>query len=223
MRFSRPLCYSLIPLLASCQVYTGKPESPELNTSRMQGEISQNADELLFRPCKEQRKFLIEAPADSDLRNDIAGLLGDGNQKLFADLRGQLHSASQAGTDGQLIPTEIYRLQGEGHGCNDINFSRTILRASGNEPGWAVAVSNLGLILNRPGKEAQALPYLEEQLPEGRLNLSSEANGERLDLWIAKQRCVDNMSGAISNMTAELRLDGEVLRGCAYLGGARDK
>ncbi|WXL24284.1 hypothetical protein WG219_13195 [Ectopseudomonas mendocina] len=223
MRFSRPLCYALLPLLASCQVYTGKPESPELKTSRMQGEISQNADELLFRPCEEQRKFLIEAAAESDLRADIDSLLNDGHSVLFADLSAQLHSASKAGTDGVLVPSQTYRLQGEGQGCKDINFKRTILHASGNEPSWALGVSSQGLVLNRPGQEPQALPYLEEQLPEGRLNLSTEANGERLDLWVAKQRCVDSMSGAITNMTAELRVNGEVLRGCAYLGGARDE
>jgi uncharacterized membrane protein len=79
-----------------------------------------------------------------------------------------------------LTPGGVYRVQAEGHGCTDINFARTILRASGHEPDWNIAVSNQGLILNRPGQEPQALPYLEEQLPEGRLNLSSEANGQVL-------------------------------------------
>ena len=56
----------------------------------------------------------------------------------------------------------------------------------------------------------------------GRLNLSSEANGQRLDLWVARQRCVDGMSGGVQHLSAELRLNGQVLRGCAYLGGARN-
>jgi putative lipoprotein len=30
------------------------------------------------------------------------------------------------------------------------------------------------------------------------------------------------MSGAVQHMSAELRLNGEVLRGCAYLGGTRN-
>ncbi len=66
------------------------------------------------------------------------------------------------------------------------------------------------------------LPYLEEQLPEGRLNFSSEANGRRLELWVAPQLCVDGMSGAVSHLSAELRLDGQVRRGCAHFGGARN-
>jgi putative lipoprotein len=79
-----------------------------------------------------------------------------------------------------------------------------------------------GLVLNRPEQEPLALPYLEEQLPDGRLNFSSEANGQRLDLWVAPQRCVDSMSGTVNHLSAELRLDGQVLRGCAHFGAMRN-
>jgi len=33
---------------------------------------------------------------------------------------------------------------------------------------------------------------------------------------------VDDASGAVSHLTAELRLGDDVLRGCAYYGGARN-
>ena len=98
---------------------------------------------------------------------------------------------------------------------------RLIARASGNEPFWSVSISAKGLILQRPGEEPLAVPYLEEQLPEGRLYFSSEANGHSLSLWLAPQRCQDDMSGALRHLSAELRLDGQRLTGCAYLGGAR--
>ena len=131
-------------------------------------------------------------------------------------------ASQRAGIDGQLTLNRVYRLQREGQGCDAANFKRTILRASGQEPSWSLVVGSQGLVLNRAGQQPLALPYLEEQLPEGRLNLTSEANGQRLELWAAPQRCVDSMSGAVQHMPAELRLNGEVLRGCAYCGGARD-
>ena len=68
-----------------------------------------------------------------------------------------------------------------------------------------------------------ALPYLEEQMPNGSLNLSSEANGQRLELWLTPEHCVDSMSGAVQHLSAELRLNGSVLRGCASYGGARSQ
>ena len=87
---------------------------------------------------------------------------------------------------------------------------------------WSVTVSNQGMVLSGPDREPLALPYMEEQLPEGRINLTSEANGERVELWLAPQRCVNSMSGAVEHMTAQLRLNGKLMRGCASFGGARN-
>jgi putative lipoprotein len=222
MRFSRPICFALLPLLASCQVFTDKPVNPVIKQTRMQGELSLNTGQLLFRPCQEQRQFILKDSAATGLNMDANTLFADGHAALYVDMRGQLQASSQTGVEGQFVPSQVYRVQAEGHGCSDINFARTLLHASGHEPDWSIDVSNQGLILNRAGQEPQALPYLEEQLPEGRLNLSSEANGLRLELWVTQQRCVDSMSGAVQHMSSELRLNGEVLRGCAYLGGARN-
>lgn len=222
MRFSRPFSLALLPLLASCQVFTDKPADPVIAQTRLQGELSLNAGQLLFRPCQEQRKFVLKDDQASGLSSDASSLFSDGHSTLYVDMRGELSANSASGVDGQFVPSQVYRVQAEGQGCGDINFARTLLRASGHEPDWSVAVSSQGLILNRPGQEPLALPYLEEQLPEGRLNLSSEANGERLELWVARQRCVDSMSGAVQHLSAELRLNGKVRRGCAYLGGARN-
>ncbi|WP_172145295.1 MULTISPECIES: COG3650 family protein [Pseudomonas] len=222
MHASRILLFALLPLFASCQVFSEKPKVDSVKHSRLQGELSLDAGQLLFRPCQEQRRFVIANDGATGIMRDAAELLADGPGPLFADLRGQLAASQRAGIDGQLTLSRVYRLQREGQGCDDANFKRTILRASGQEPGWSVVVGSQGLVLNRAGQQPLALPYLEEQLPEGRLNLTSEANGQHLELWAAPQRCVDSMSGAVQHMSAELRLNGEVMRGCAYFGGARD-
>ena len=76
--------------------------------------------------------------------------------------------------------------------------------------------------LTGPDKQPLALPYLEEQLPDNRLNFTSEANGQHLDLWLTPQRCVDSATGTVSHLSAELRLNGKLMRGCAWFGGARN-
>jgi putative lipoprotein len=222
MRFSPYLCAALAPLLASCQVFTPQPADETTPATRLQGELSRQDGQLLLRPCQEQRRFVLGDDGSTGISREAAGLLGDGASSLFVDLRGRLSATPQAGLDGKFVPSQVYRLQAEGPGCDDLNFKRSSLRASGQEPGWSVQVSNRGLVLDRPGQEPLALPYLEEQLPEGRFNLSSEANGQRLELWVAPQRCVDSMSGTVQHLSAELRLNDEVLRGCASFGGARN-
>ncbi|HEX5844078.1 MAG TPA: hypothetical protein VFY62_16505 [Pseudomonas sp.] len=222
MRFSPILYAALLPLLAGCQVFSAQPQDESSAQIRLQGELSQEAGQLYLRPCQEQRRFVISNTGNSELPREAAELLADGARSLFVDLRGSLQASEQTGVDGKFVPSQVYRLQAQGPGCVDPNFKRTTLRASGQEPGWSVAVNSLGLVLNQPGQQPLALPYLEEQLPEGRLHLSSEANGQRLELWVAPQRCVDSMSGTVQHLSAELRLNGEVLRGCAYYGGARN-
>lgn len=219
MSITRSLLTSiaLLPLLAACQVYTGKPEGPPPAT-RLQGQVQVENGQLTFIPCQEQRRFVLADAGNTGIEREASQLGND----LFADLAGRLGGSQGKGNDGRFEISQIYRLQNEGHGCDDLNFKRLTLRASGNEPFWQVEVGSKGLVLNRPEHEPLALPYLEEQLPDGRLNYSSEANGQRLDLWLAPQRCVDGMSGTINHLSAELRLDGQVLRGCAHFGGARN-
>ena len=222
MSVRRPFVFALLPLLASCQVFTSQPIDPLANHVRMQGELALEAGQWLFSPCHEQRRFVL-GEGQTDANTECAKqLLAGGSIPLFDDMRGELAASQQAGVDGRFTPSQIYRLQAEGQGCDDLNFKRSTVRASGHEPDWAVTVNAKGLLLDRPEQPLQALPYLEEQLPGGRLNLASEANGQRLELWITPQRCVDGMSGAVQHLTAELRIDGQVMRGCGYFGGARN-
>lgn len=223
MSITRSLLSSiaLLPLLTACQVYTGKPEGPPPAT-RLQGQVQLENGQLLFSPCQEQRRFLLVDGGNTGIEHEARQLAGDGQGELFADLAGQLGGSQGQGNDGRFEVSQLYRLQGEGHGCEDLNFKRLTLRANGNEPFWQLEVGSKGLVLNRPEHEPLALPYLEERLPEGRLNFSSEANGQRLELWVAPQRCVDGMSGAVNHLSAELRLDGQVLRGCAHFGAMRN-
>jgi putative lipoprotein len=78
------------------------------------------------------------------------------------------------------------------------------------------------MVIDREGQQPLAVPYVEEQLGDGRFNLSSEANNQRIELWVAPQRCVDSNTGSVQHMSAELRIDGQVQRGCGYFGGSRN-
>jgi putative lipoprotein len=223
MRAVRPLLFALLPLFASCTMLYGPEEAPVSSGTRIQGELSVNNGQLVLRPCQEQRRFVINDSGNTGLLQESAASLDTRNGTLFADVSGNLDASKVAGSDGQLNLTRLYRVQREGHGCDDPNFKRQVLRASGHEPDWAVSVNAKGMVLERPGQEPLALPYLEEQLGDGRFNLTSEANGLSLQLWVAPQRCVDSASGAVQFLSAELRSNGKVERGCAYFGGSRNQ
>lgn len=219
---ARHWIYALLPLFAGCVYNPANDDAPK-QPVRLQGELDLVDSQMLLRPCQEQRRFAVTDAAGIGLLEDVRGLLGGGSGPLFADLSGFYGASRVDGTDGEFKVEQRYRLQNDAHGCANPNYPRLLLHAGGQQPDWSVEVGERGLMLERSGQPAQALPYLEEQLPEGRLNLTSEANGQRLELWIAPQRCVDTKTGAVQNLSAELRVDGQVQRGCAYFGGARTR
>ncbi|EJM70790.1 putative membrane protein [Pseudomonas sp. GM50] len=217
MRVARSLVLvALLPLFAACQLLDGPRESAShVGQTRLQGQLTAADGKLLFQPCNEQRSYVVNDTGGTSVLQEAA-TLADDQGKLFADVRGRIT------TSGQLDLEQLYRVERSGTACDDPNFKQLILRAAGHAPEWNVKVSGKGMVIDRAGQPPLALPYVEEQLGDGRFNLSTEANNQRIELWVAPQRCVDSSTGSVQHMSAELRIDGQVQRGCGYFGGSRD-
>ncbi len=216
MRVARSLVLvALLPLFAACQLFDGSRESAShVGQTRLQGQLTAADGKLLFQPCNEQRSLVVNDTGGTSILQEAASLADD-QGKLFADVRGRI--------DGNRLDLEqLYRVERSGTACDDPNFKLLILRAAGHTPEWNVKVSGKGMVIDRAGQPPLAVPYVEEQLGDGRFNLSTEANNQHIELWVAPQRCVDGTTGAINHMSAELRINGQVQRGCGYFGGSRN-
>ncbi|MBH3405532.1 hypothetical protein I5P86_10760 [Pseudomonas glycinae] len=216
MRVARSLIVvALLPLFAACQLFDGARESAShVGQTRMQGQLTAADGKLVFQACGEQRQYVVNDIGGTSVLQEAA-TLADQQGKLFADVRGKI-------SGDRLDLTQLYRVERSGTACDDPNFKQLILRAAGHGPEWNVKVSGKGLVIDREGQPPLAVPYVEEQLGDGRFNLSSEANNQRIELWVAPQRCVDSSTGSVQHMSAELRIDGQVQRGCGYFGGSRN-
>ncbi|KJH87509.1 MULTISPECIES: COG3650 family protein [Pseudomonas] len=223
MRAARSLLFvTLLPLFAGCQLLDAPRQSAShAGQTRMQGELTAADGRLVFQPCQEQRRYIINDTGGTSVLQQAA-TLADDRGKLFADMRGRIVSSAAAGTDSQLDVEQLYRLERSGTACEEVDFKRLTLRAAGHGPEWVLKASGKGLVLDREGQPTLAVPYVEEQLGDGRFNLGTEANGQKVELWVTPARCVDSASGSVQHMSAELRVNGQVQRGCAYFGGARD-
>lgn len=223
MRAARSLLFvALLPLFAGCQLLDAPRQSAShAGQTRMQGELTAADGKLVFQPCQEQRRYIVNDSGGTSVLQQAASLAND-QGKLFADVRGRIVSSAAAGADSQLDLEQLYRLERSGSACDDVNFKPLVLRASGHGPEWNLNASGKGMVLEREGQPTLAVPYLEEQLGDGRFNLSTEANGQKVELWVAPQRCVDSVTGSVQHMSAEVRVNGQIQRGCAYFGGARD-
>jgi putative lipoprotein len=218
------LLVALMPLFAGCQMLGTKSETDAVSRAgwiRMQGNLSGEGGRLLFQPCNEQRRYVVKDGANTGVLQE-ASALADKSGKVFADVRGLFVASKVVGSEGQLDLRQIYRVERAAQACEDPNFKRLTLHVNGNNPAWNVNVSGKGMVIERLGKDSIAVPYVEEQLPDGRFSISSEANGNTMELWVAPQRCVDSVNGSVQHLTAELRLNGVTQRGCGYYGGSRD-
>ncbi|MBS4088956.1 COG3650 family protein [Pseudomonas rustica] len=216
MRVARSLVLvALLPLFAACQLFDGPRESAShVGQTRMQGQLTAADGKLVFQPCQDQRQLVVNDIGGTSILQEAA-TLADEQGKLFADVRGKV-------SGDRLDLTQLYRVERSGTACDDPNFKLLILRAAGHGPEWNVKVSGKGMVIDREGQPPLAVPYIEDQLGDGRFNLSSEANNQRIELWVAPQRCIDSNTGSVQHMSAELRIDGKVQRGCGYFGGSRN-
>ncbi|HHX34238.1 MAG TPA: hypothetical protein GX719_03090 [Gammaproteobacteria bacterium] len=215
MHHFRVLSLILLSLsLSACQLF--KPaENVTQSVSRLQGNLTYTNAQWLFQPCNTQNSYTLKPSAA--LSEELYTFLAEAPNGLFADLGGHLDTNQQI-----FSPTQRYRLQIEGHNCDDPDFSRLILRASGNEPFWSILQTPKGLIFNQAGEAAIVLPYIDEHFPDGRFNISSQANNQSLQLWITPQPCIDSMSGTLHHLSAELQWNQQTLHGCAAFGALRD-
>lgn len=214
----------LLPLLASCQsIFSTTANAPSTaGLTRMQGALQGDNGQLFFQPCGDPRRYAVTDSNDTGVLQEASQLAGD-RPVVYADLRGRFDASTNGSTNGQLRLHQLYRLDRSLAACKDPDFKLSSLTAAGDSPRWQVRVTGQGMIVDREGQPALALPYVEEQVGAGRFNLSTEANGQRIELWVAPQRCVDGHNQGVQFLSAELRVNDQVQRGCATFGGARSQ
>ena len=222
MRAVRPLVlFALLPVFAGCQLLNSKPADTNAGLTRLQGELVSSNDQLVFQPCVGQQRYVVRDSANTTLVQD-ASYMPNKPGKLFADIRGSFVASKTPGADGEVQVQQLYRLERSSSACQDPNFKQLTVHANGNGPAWEVQAGGKGMVLKREGQPDLALPYVEEQIGDGRFSLSTEANNQRIELWVAPQRCTDSVDGSVQHLGAELRINGQVQRGCGYFGGARN-
>ena len=200
--------------LSACQLFSTNHSALQ-QPLRLQGTLTQFDQQWSLQPCDAPEPYTLIVSAA--LNEELNTLISEAPNGLFADLSGELDPNL-----GHFTVAERYRLQIEGHDCSDTDFARLLLRASGNEPFWSILQTPKGLILNQAGEPALALPYIEEQLPDGRFQISTQADQQNLQLWVTPQQCIDSMSGTVYHLSARLQLNQQTFQGCAAFGALRN-
>lgn len=197
----------LASLLTACSLLPSNQPAQNSTTERMSGWL--NTDTWQLASCSPQQSS-FSLTASSALEQQLQQHCE--MQDCFVDLL--VESSSLAQESAKAV--QWLRIDNESAGCQASYPAGSRLVAQGNEPFWSLLISQQGMLLEQPGQPAQALPHIEEALPDGSLHYSSQVNHEQLNLWLSPQPCTDNMSGAYRHLTARLEWQGQSLSGCAY-------
>lgn len=89
----------------------------------------------------------------------------------------------------------------------------------GTEPFWNVKVEKAGITYHRMGEEPVVFPYQAAKKQGAGSVYETTVKGRRLVVAITPGECSDGMSDNTYPYSVQADIDGETLRGCAFLLG----
>lgn len=203
---SRSLLIALAAL-AACRTTT--VEAPPLTPTPtppvetpVRGTLSTSESGHLLTPCDSTEAQPLEDATGGDLEK-VRSILEGGSRGIYIEgalVDGRLVRVSRAS------PAEMNR-------CDE-TWDGVTLRARGNEPFWALDVTDTELQWKTPDSEA-TLTIADSSMGTDALAWKGLAGEQTLEAHATRTRCIDSMSGEVLPWTVQVSFDGQEFHGCA--------
>lgn len=206
-------------------VTAAAPADTESSLAIKRGIVTLTADTRVLRVCGESQDLWLVQQDDQAFDETYAKLAGEPGTPLFVEVRGERAAAPQ----GTVIPASFKQalileellyagVPSEGGGCAAPTPAYRVL-ARGNEPFWSVEINTDQMLLRQPDEpEPSKFSVQETQDAEGSVTYRGTGGDKSLEITVTSSPCSDSMSGEYFAYTADLTLDGRMLRGCARVG-----
>lgn len=174
--------------------------------SHAAGTVERDGDEWWLRPCDggAALRLLDGSGSLGDLLDQVAG-------EPFAEL------LVAPARDASIV-WEVLRVAADGAGCGEWRQAPRIAGAAGEEPAWRLEIDERSVRLHREGRRPIGSPWAPFRWEEGAWSYRADTGTERWEIALRPSRCrVDSLPAAFG-YRAEVRIDGERLEGCAWLG-----
>lgn len=208
-------------LLVACQ--STEIKSPlDRATTQLRAVLTKEHGQWMAMSCTNDTHEQLRLLDDSSFASDADTLMNRSSKStLFIDVMGVRSNRSNAGELDSFSVKKLNRLTTDiNRGCREDDYNRVVIRAIGKNPLWITSIAPKGLVLERINQSPLVLPYVDERLPDGQMNFATEANGQKIQLWVAPERCIDEETGDVYSMRAILTINYQTLQGCGYLGKA---
>ena len=186
------------------------PPPPVDNTPKLAyGLMMQQGGKVLFSPCRDRSYALVEDVSSDGRVFKGLNLVGlDAGKRLYAELIGVLDN-------GVLKAGELNQARTEGR-CQQPGEGDEAWRAGGNEPSWGLHQHAGQTVLKRLGKPDLSFPNAEFKRDGDVVIHEFTHDNQRLKLRFERALCRDTASDAVFGWAAEITLNGEALKGCAW-------
>lgn len=179
-----------------------------------------------FQECDPQKVYWVN---DSlvDMRKpyeESVKFLSYPYESVYAEVKGYLSGKSSLGYASEyenvLVITEIIKIDQKNFRTDCYNYE---FIAMGNEPFWSLEIipAEKRIVLKDVAEEKAIEFFYSPANFRGDTYQYSTTNpkNEKLEVLIRKEKCSDGMSDRKYNYSAEIRLNGKILKGCAIKKG----
>lgn len=197
-------CVALLWMLPA-----GAEEVPAANEEKMaKGLLMKYQDRLIFSPCRQRSYFTLkDASPDAVLAAKLGALGLDVGKNVYVELFGRI--------DGDNLHFSRINFARKEARCLESGGPDELWRASGNDPAWQLVVGEGHVLLKRQGRSALKLPYGEIKT-EGDLTTISVPDQPASQWQLRQQSCRDKTAELLLGWHVEIKIDGEILQGCAW-------
>lgn len=203
----RPIALAFCSVLAIGQVVADEPAKAPVNTPKIAaGLMVQQGGRMVMSPCRDRSYANVEDVSDGQKVVDALNQVGlaEGN-RLYVELVGVLEG-------GAVRASGVNLAQVDGR-CQRPGGGEESWRAVGD--GWSLVASATHLRLSRAGQPELLLAANGKQDDQS-AQIDAESPEHRLAVRLTHEICRDQASRTLYGWTAQVAVDGQLLRGCAW-------
>jgi len=200
---------ALLVVLFACGVHAQDSKPADKAPKIASGLLMKQGDKLVFAPCRDRSYAMVDdiSPERMVTRAlDSVGLVA--GRKLYVEL--------MAVVDGGMVRASGLNLARAEGRCQQPGGNEESWRASGNEPGWLLAIGPEVVVLKRLGQPDVNVPGAPTVRDGGGVRFEARTEASRLKARFENKVCLDTMADAVFGWTATVEINGQTLKGCAW-------
>jgi len=200
---------ALLAVLFACGLQAQDSKPADKTPKIASGLLMKQGDKLVFAPCRDRSYSMVDdiSPERTVTKAlDSVGLAA--GKKLYVEL--------MAVVDGGMLRASGLNLARTEGRCQQQGGNEESWRASGNEPGWLLAVGPEVVVLKRLGQPDVNVPGTPIVRDGGVVRFESRTEASRLKARFENKVCNDTMADAVFGWTATVEINGQTLKGCAW-------